>query len=374
MADVGAGPRPAGDDPTSGPTRAGVVALLGRPNSGKSTLLNRLLGEKLAIVTPKPQTTRSRLLGILTRGPAQLLLLDTPGFHESPKALNQALNGMVEEALEDCDVAVLLVDPDAGWDDAHAALRRRAEKRGVPLLVVGTKADASRAAWPPAGADDLEVWRVSARTGEGVEALLDRLVAALPESPHLYPEDELTDRPLRFLAAELIREVAFEELAQEVPYSLAVEVEEFDESRPDGVRIRANLLVERASQKPIVLGRGGSRIKAIGSEARRRIGEMLGGTAHLSLWGTLEPRWSRRPRRLESLGYRGRTGRPPAQRCSGFGWSKRQPASHSERWLPWAGMPPASFSIRARCIRFQVMKVVLRWVNSFSGPPEPSSR
>ena len=282
------------------------MALLGRPNAGKSTLLNRLLGEKLAIVTPKPQTTRSRILGILTRGDAQLLLLDTPGFHESPKALNRALNEVVEEALEDCDVAVLIVDPAAGWDEAHADLRARLEKRGVPWILVGTRADlpaAGAVAWPPEGAGDAPAFRVSGRTGEGVEALLDAVVARLPESPHFCPDDELTDRPLRFLAAELVREVAFEELAQEVPYSLAVEVEEFDESRPDGVRIRANLIVERSSQKPILLGRGGARIKTIGSEARRRIGTLLGRTVHLALWVKVEPRWSRRPKRLKSLGY-----------------------------------------------------------------------
>ncbi len=288
-----------------GVSRAGVVALLGRPNAGKSTLLNRLLGEKLAIVTARPQTTRSRILGILTRGDAQLLLLDTPGFHESPKALNRALNAVVEEALEDCDVAVLVVDPGAGWDAAHDAVRARIEKRGVPWLLVGTRSDrpGPAGAWPPPGAAGAHALRVSGRTGEGVEALLDGLVARLPEGPHFYAEDELTDRPLRFLAAELVREVAFEELAQEVPYCLAVEVEEFDESGEDGVRIRANLLVERASQKPIVLGRGGSRIKAIGSEARRRIAELLGRPAHLSLWVKHEPRWSRRPKRLKSLGY-----------------------------------------------------------------------
>jgi GTP-binding protein Era len=287
-------------------SRAGVVAILGRPNAGKSTLLNRLLGEKLAIVTAKPQTTRSRILGILTRGDAQLLLLDTPGFHESPKALNRALNAVVEEAVEDCDLAVLLVDPATGWDSGHDLLRDRLAKRGAPLVVVGTKADraGADAAWPPEPARGASaVLRVSARTGEGVEELLDVLVEQLPAGPHLFPDDELTDRPLRFLAAELVREVAFEELAQEVPYSLAVEIEEFDESRPDGVRIRANLIVERSSQKPILLGRGGSRIKSIGSEARRRIGALLGQTVHLALWVKVEPRWSKRPKRLKSLGY-----------------------------------------------------------------------
>jgi GTP-binding protein Era len=284
-----------------------VVALLGRPNAGKSTLLNRLLGQKLAIVTARPQTTRSRILGILTRPGAQLLLLDTPGFHEAGRPLNQALNAAVEDAADDCDVAVLLVDPAAGWDAGHDALLARLGGRGVPVLVVGTRCDLSAAAaapWPPAGAAAAAAClRISARTGKGVEALLDAVLARLPEGPAFYGEDELTDRPLRFLAAELVREAAFEALSQEVPYALAVEVESFDESRADLVRIRANLLVERASQKPIVVGRGGTMIRSIGIEARQRIEALLGTRVHLDLWVKVEPRWSRKPRRLQALGY-----------------------------------------------------------------------
>jgi GTP-binding protein Era len=200
------------------PHRAGVVALLGRPNAGKSTLLNALLGEKLAIVTRKPQTTRSRILGILNRPGAQLLLLDTPGFHESQKTLNRALNAMVDEVAEDCDVALLLVDPAGGWDEALEALRGRLERRGAQVLVVATKADR------PPGPRAAFAWDlgVSALTGDGIEELLRRVIALLPESPAFYGEDEITDRSLRFLAAELIREAVFEELEQELPYSTAV--------------------------------------------------------------------------------------------------------------------------------------------------------
>jgi GTP-binding protein Era len=287
--------------------RAGVVALLGRPNAGKSTLLNRLLGQKLAIVTDRPQTTRSRILGILTRPGAQLLLLDTPGFHEAARPLNRALNAAVEEAAGDCDVALLLVDPAAGWDAGHAALLARLAGRGVPVLVVATRCDLAEAAaapWPPAGAAAAAAClRISARTGEGVEGLLEAVEVRLPEGPAFYGEDELTDRPLRFLAAELVREAAFEALSQELPYALAVEVESFDESRADLVRIRAHLLVERPSQKPIVVGRGGSMIRSIGIEARLRIEALLGTRVHLDLWVKVEPRWSRKPRRLQALGY-----------------------------------------------------------------------
>ena len=279
------------------PHRAGVVALLGRPNAGKSTLLNALLGQKLAIVTAKPQTTRSRILGVLTLKDAQLLLIDTPGLHEAARPLNRALNAIAEEVAEDCDVALLLLDPRTPWDAAHAALREGLGRRGTPLLVVATKADLGL---PPPPEAQLAI---SASTGAGLEALLARVVALLPESPPHYDPDTVTDRTLRFLAAEEIREAVFEELEEEVPYSVAVEIEAFDESRPDGVRIRATLWVERDSQKGIVLGQGGRKIKAIGQRARRAIEALLDGPAHLSLWVKVDPRWARKPRRLKALGY-----------------------------------------------------------------------
>lgn len=278
--------------------RAGVIALLGRPNAGKSTLLNRLLGQKIAIVTAKPQTTRSRILGILHRPGAQLLLLDTPGLHDATRPLNRALNAIAEEVADDCDAALLLVDPRAGWDAALADLRARVEKRGKPVLVIATKADLGGK--PPAEAH----LSISAQTGAGIEALVERLAALVPESPPFYDADQVTDRNLRFLAAEEIREAVFEELAEEVPYSTAVEIESFDESKPDGVRIRATLWVERDSQKGIVLGQGGQRIKAIGQRARNAIARLLEKPAHLSLWVKVDPRWSRKPKRLQALGYR----------------------------------------------------------------------
>ncbi len=284
--------------------RAGVVAILGRPNAGKSTLLNRILGEKLAIVTPKPQTTRSRILGIHTVPGAQLLFVDTPGLHHGGKALNAALNEQVVETADDCDVALLLVDLTGSWGDDHATLLARLRARSTPVLVVGTKSDRSRApglAWPPPGCDT--AFEISARTGSGIDVLLEAIVAGLPESPPLYPEDELSDRPLRWLVAEEVRESAFETLSQELPYSLAVEVVEFDESQPELVRIRANLLVERASQKQIVIGRGGEMIKRIGVRARPAIERLLGTRVHLALWVKIEPRWSKRPQRLKDLGY-----------------------------------------------------------------------
>jgi len=283
--------------------RAGTVALLGKPNAGKSTLLNRLLGWKLAIVTDKPQTTRSRILGILTREDAQFVLLDTPGFHAGTKALNLALNEIVDEVAAGCDVALLLVDLLRGWDDEHAALAQHLAAAGTPLLVVGTKSDRvdrARPVWPDSAP---EPHIVSAKTGTGIDTLLERLRALLPVSPPLYPEDELSDRPMRFLGAELVREAAFESLSQELPYELAVEIVEWDEKRPDLVRIRANLLVERASQKQIVIGRGGQGIKRIGVRARREIERLVGRKVHLALWVKVEPKWSKKPNRLKALGY-----------------------------------------------------------------------
>jgi GTP-binding protein Era len=286
--------------------RSGVVALLGRPNAGKSTLLNRILGEKLAIVTPKPQTTRSRLLGIWSTPAAQVLFVDTPGFHEGTRPLNRALNVLVGEATGDCDVALLLIDPVRGVDEGHLALLASLREKETPALGVATQCDRPErraAPWPPESLADLPWLRTSGATGEGVEALLAAVVDRLPPGPRYYAEDELTDRPLRFLVAELVREAAFECLEQEVPYGVAVEIRAFDESRPDLVRIAADLLVERASQKGIVLGRGGAMIKRIGSEARRRIEERLGRRVFLELWVKHAPNWPRRAKLLKSLGY-----------------------------------------------------------------------
>jgi len=283
--------------------RAGAVAILGRPNAGKSTLLNHLLGEKLAIVTSKPQTTRSRILGILSRENFQILFFDTPGLHESAKPLNVALNELVNSAVMDCDLGLLLVDPYSGWGEDHAALHAKLAARGCPVIIVATKADLENrrnVEWPPATP---AMRSISAATGDGVDALVTDIVARLPVSPPLYPEDQLSDRPLRFLAAELVREAAFEVLGQELPYALAVEVVEYDEKRSDFVWIRADLLVERNSQKQIAIGTGGQVIKRIGVRARREIEDLIGKKAHLELWVKVEPRWAKQPKRLKSLGY-----------------------------------------------------------------------
>jgi GTP-binding protein Era len=222
------------------------------------------------------------------------------------RPLDLAMNEQVADAARDCDVALLLVDAQAGHWPEHEALHVRLAAQGTPTLAVASKCDlpaAAAASWPPPGVDPQDAARISARSGEGIEALLEAITARLPEGPRLYPEDELSDRPLRFLVAELVREAAFEALAQELPYALAVEIESFDESRADLTRIRANLLVERVSQRIIAIGRGGAMIREIGTQARRGIEKLLDRRVHLELFVKIEPRWSRHPSRFRDLGY-----------------------------------------------------------------------
>ncbi|MGH0036485.1 MAG: GTPase Era [Myxococcota bacterium] len=287
--------------------RAGIVAILGPPNAGKSTLMNAVLGEKLAIVTAKPQTTRSRILGIHSVAGAQIAFVDTPGRHESGKPLNVALNEVVTEVAEGCDLGLVLVDLRRGWEPIHQSLVDELRARGTPYILAGSKCDLAPEApepWPAeVGEGAVARLRLSARTGEGLDALEAALVEALPDSPPLYPEDELTDRPLRWLAAELVREALFEELGQELPYQMAVEVVEFDESRAELVRIRANVLVLRDSQKRIVVGRGGEVVKAIGTRARAQIEKLVGTKVFLELRVKIDPRWLKNPKRIKSLGY-----------------------------------------------------------------------
>ena len=288
--------------------RAGFVALLGPPNAGKSTLLNRLLGEKLAIVTAKPQTTRSRILGILTLPQAQLLLHDTPGLHESESRLNTLMNETVAEAVRDCDVAVLLMDRNRGWTPIHDRLLNDVRRSGKPFVLVGTKSDLPdhpTLSWPPAPLVKGEkAVSIAGLTGQGIPELLEALVAELPLSPRLYPEEELTDRPVRWLCAELIREAVFECLEQELPYSMAVEVIQYDEGRAGKVAIHANLLVERESQKRIVVGARGRTVKGIGMRARKGIEALLASPVYLELFVKVDPKWLRSQRRIHELGYR----------------------------------------------------------------------
>jgi GTP-binding protein Era len=301
---------------SAAPHRAGFAAIVGRPNVGKSTLLNRLLGQKLAIVSPKPQTTRSRILGIVTRTDAQIALLDTPGLHSARGGLNERLVEQALRTLAEADVALFLIE--AGSPAIDTSTRKALEQvkaAGKPTLLVINKIDAvPRPQLLPLidrwrrEHDFSEVYPLSALTGENVDGLLDALARHLPEGPAMFPSDVFTDVPERDLAAELIREQILRQTEQEVPYSAAVIIDQFDESErevgPRGlVRIAATVLVERESQKAIVIGRGGTRLKEIGTKAREQIEKLLGCKVFLELHVRVEKDWTRTARGLRRAGY-----------------------------------------------------------------------
>ena len=305
--------------------RAGFCAIIGRPNVGKSTLLNHVLGQKLAIVSPKPQTTRNRLLGVVNRPDAQIGFWDTPGIHRAKGVLNRY---MVEQALGvlgDVDVVLLLIEPGMVKDPSVPAgvrveigegnefIVERLRQSGKPVVLGINKVDTvPRNLLLPV----IEAWKdvlpfaavvpLSAREGENVEGLLGEIVSQLPEGPPIFEEDVLTDAAERRLVAELIREQILKHTRQEIPHSSAVVIEDFDESERDGrglVRIFARIYVARDSQKAIVIGKGGAMLKRIGTESRRGIEGLLGARVFLSLEVTVEPNWSERGEALRKLGY-----------------------------------------------------------------------
>ncbi|MBN8727972.1 MAG: GTPase Era [Xanthomonadales bacterium] len=292
------------------PHRFGHVALIGRPNVGKSTLLNTLLGTRLSIVTPKPQTTRHRILGIVSRPDAQVAFLDTPGLHQDgKKALNRQLNRVARQVPGEADVLVHLIDG-TRWTDEDQAVWELVAAQAAPCLLAVNKVDklAEKAALLPFAAETTRerpyaaVHFIAARRGDGVPALLDDIVARLPEAPAGYAEDEFTDRSERFLAAELVREQLMLQLGAELPYATAVEIERFEDS-PGISRIGAVIWVERDGQKGIVIGAGGTRLKAIGSAARRQMQELFDRRVHLELWVRVRESWSDDAKALRQFGY-----------------------------------------------------------------------
>ena len=257
------------------PSRCGFAAIVGAPNAGKSTLLNRLTGAKLSIVSPKAQTTRFRVLGILMRGPAQILLVDTPGIFKPRRRLDRAMVAAAWSGAKDADIVLLLVDAKAGVTPQVAEIAGALRERGGLAWLVFNKTDlvAPQALLPMIArlnelASFAETLMVSANTGDGLDDLQDRLAAAMPPGPHLYPDDDLTDLPDRLLAAELVREQIFLQTQQEVPYAATVETETWQERRDGSVRVEATIYVARASHKAILIGEGGARIKEIGAKAR----------------------------------------------------------------------------------------------------------
>ncbi len=286
-------------------TTCGIVALAGAPNVGKSSLLNAMVGEPLAIVSSKPQTTREPVHGLVSDADSQIIFTDTAGLLDPAYPLQRAMLHAALQTLRDADLVLHLhplanapAPPLAELLPPAGAGDRGPGAVDAKTLLVYTKADLASVACPPS---PVPVFSVSARTGAGVPELLAAIRARLPEGPFLYDPGEIGTQPLRFFAAEFVREAAFGVLEQELPYALAVEIEEVRESETP-VYIRATLAVERDSQKPIVLGKGGRTIKEIGTLARRRIEALLGTRVHLELWVTVWPKWRKSTAVLARLG------------------------------------------------------------------------
>ncbi len=291
-------------------SKSGFVALLGRPNVGKSTLLNRILGAKVAIVSSKPQTTRDRIAGIHTEARGQIVFLDSPGIHRPRRALNEFMVATAERIAGEADIVVHLVDDRRGGEE-EALVQGIVSRAAAPRVAVVNKIDrlgsgggAARVAELMASGLYRGGFAVSATRGVGVAELVDFLFETLPEGPAFYPEEDLTDLPMRFIAKEVIREKLFERLDAELPYSVAVAIEEYREE-PDKAltRIRAEIVVERESQKGIVIGRRGSMLKAIGTEARLELEKETGERVYLELFVKVERDWSRNETKLRRLGY-----------------------------------------------------------------------
>jgi GTP-binding protein Era len=291
------------------PTRCGYVALIGAPNSGKSTLLNRLVGRKLAIVTPKAQTTRNRLLGIAIEGPAQIVFVDTPGIFAPRRRLDRAMVAAAWSGAEDADEALLLVDAFRGIDrDTRRILDRLAGRSRRSILALNkidlvpresllglTDALSREGLFDP-------IFMISGLKGDGVEDVKRHLAASLPQGPWLFPEDQLSDAPERLIAAEVTREQVFLQLHDELPYASTVETEQW-EDKPDGsVRIEQVIYVQRPSQRAIVLGEGGKRIKTIGARARAELARMLERRVHLFLFVKVRQNWIDDRERFAALG------------------------------------------------------------------------
>jgi GTP-binding protein Era len=291
------------------PTRCGYVALIGAPNSGKSTLLNRLVGRKLAIVTPKAQTTRNRLLGIAIEGPAQIVFVDTPGIFAPRRRLDRAMVAAAWSGAEDADEALLLVDASRGIDrDTRRILDRLAGRSRRSILALNkidlvaresllrlTDALSREGLFDP-------IFMISGLKGDGVEDVKRHLAASLPQGPWLFPEDQLSDAPERLIAAEVTREQVFLQLHDELPYASTVETEQW-EDKPDGsVRIEQVIYVQRPSQRAIVLGEGGKRIKTIGARARAELARMLERRVHLFLFVKVRQNWIDDRERFAALG------------------------------------------------------------------------
>jgi GTP-binding protein Era len=289
--------------------RCGVIAVLGAPNAGKSTLVNRLTGAKVTIVSPKPQTTRFRIRAVVMRGEAQIILTDTPGIFRPRRRLDRAMVAAAWGGAQDADVACLVVDARAGLTDAVQEIAGRLAGSRVPLWLVLNKIDLiprerllPLAAELAALAPFVETFMISAENGDGVERLFDRLAAAMPAGPHLFPEDELSDLPDRMLAAEVVREQILRLTHEEVPHHASVETESWQEREDGSVRVDCTVYVSRSSQKAILIGDKGTKIKEIGRRARAELASLLGRPVHLFLNVKDRPGWDEERGRIRALG------------------------------------------------------------------------
>lgn len=300
---------------TTTPTRCGYIALIGRPNVGKSTLMNRILGQKISITCKKPQTTRHQILGIHTEAAVQSIYVDTPGMHRveggKGKAINQYMNDAASQALRDVDVVIFLIDR-TKWTEEDNLVLQRLQYVTCPVILAINKVD-----WLEEKSTLLpfieevsqkyafdQVIPISAKHGTQVDALVQAAESHLPEAPHFYPEDQVTDRSSRFLAAELIREKIMRQLGEELPYSVTVEIEKYQQ-QGRVLHIHALILVERAGQKKILIGEAGSQLRSIGRDARLDMEKIFETKVMLNLWVKVKSNWSDDDRALKSLGYDG---------------------------------------------------------------------
>jgi GTP-binding protein Era len=291
--------------------RSGFVAIIGPPNAGKSTLLNCLLGQKISITSKKPQTTRNRILGIVDRPGAQMVFLDTPGVHRASKALNVRIVDVALAALADVDLILVMADAAAPNREAEHFLMQKLSAHNTPVILALNKIDAIA---KPKLLARIEDWSrrfdfnavvpISARHGTQIAPLIKAMQSALPTGPPLYPPGSLTDMPERFIAAEMIREKAIRLTGEEIPYAVAVTVDDFQEPGSEGlVKIFATIHVERPSQKGMVIGKGGRKLKEIGSAARKEIQKMVGCQVFLKLFVRVQKNWSKDAKALRKFGY-----------------------------------------------------------------------
>jgi GTPase len=290
--------------------RSGLVALVGRPNVGKSTLLNTLLGQKLAIISDRPQTTRTVVRGVLHRPEGQAVLLDTPGLHKPQTLLGQRLNDLVRHTLAEVDVLCFLVDAAAGVGRGDRFLATELKRLKTPVVVAVNKVDAAPRIKVVQALDDVgklgdwaEIVPISALTGHQVDLLADLIVQRLPEGPALYPAEQVADEPESHLIAEIIREKALALVHDELPHSIAVVVDETEQDERGLLTIRASLYVERSSQKAIVVGRRGTVLKEIGTQARQELETLLSARIYLDLHVKVAKEWQRDPKQLSRLGF-----------------------------------------------------------------------